>query len=49
MIRRRTEYRLAEAEKRAHILRGLVKALDMLDETIALIRRSPDVTRHVRV
>ncbi len=44
VIRRRTEYRLAEAEKRAHILRGLVKALDMLDETIALIRRSPDVT-----
>jgi DNA gyrase subunit A len=43
VIRRRTEYRLAEAEKRAHILRGLVKALDMLDETIALIRRSPDV------
>jgi len=43
VIRRRTEYRLREAEKRAHILRGLVKALDMLDEVIALIRRSPDV------
>ena len=43
IIRRRTEYRLAEAEKRAHILRGLVKALDMLDEVIALIRRSPEV------
>ena len=43
VIRRRTEYRLAEAEKRAHVLRGLVKALDMLDEVIALIRRSPDV------
>jgi DNA gyrase subunit A len=41
VIRRRTEYRLREAEKRAHILRGLVKALDMLDEVIALIRRSP--------
>ncbi|WP_372497962.1 DNA gyrase subunit A [Nocardioides carbamazepini] len=43
VIRRRTEYLLREAEKRAHILRGLVKALDMLDEVIALIRRSPDV------
>lgn len=42
VIRRRTEYRLRMAEKRAHILRGLVKALDMLDEVIALIRRSPD-------
>ena len=43
VIQRRTRYRLAEAEKRAHILRGLVKALDMLDEVIALIRRSPTV------
>ena len=43
VIRRRTEYRLSEAEKRAHVLRGLAKALDMLDEVIALIRRSPDV------
>lgn len=43
VVRRRTEYRLREAEKRAHILRGLVKALDALDEVIALIRRSPDV------
>ncbi|NYD39977.1 DNA gyrase subunit A [Nocardioides panaciterrulae] len=43
VIRRRTEYRLRKAEERAHILRGLVKALDMLDEVIALIRRSPDV------
>lgn len=42
VIRRRTEYLLREAEKRAHILRGLVKALDMLDDVIALIRRSPD-------
>ncbi len=30
-----------KAEERAHILRGLVKALDALDEVIALIRRSP--------
>lgn len=41
VIQRRTRYRLSEAEKRAHILRGLVKALDALDEVIALIRRSP--------
>lgn len=40
VIVRRTQYRLDEAEKRAHILRGLVKALDMLDEVIALIRAS---------
>ncbi|MGZ4492122.1 MAG: DNA gyrase subunit A [Nocardioidaceae bacterium] len=43
VIQRRTRYRLRDAEQRAHILRGLVKALDMLDEVIALIRRSPDV------
>ena len=41
VIRRRTEYRLADAEARAHIWRGYVKALDALDEVIALIRRSP--------
>ena len=43
VIQRRTRFRLAEAERRAHVLRGLVKALDMLDEVIALIRRSPEV------
>src|ERR671910_1433852 len=43
VIQRRTRFRLAEAEKQAHILRGLVKALDALDEVIALIRRSPTV------
>ncbi|SNR27864.1 DNA gyrase subunit A [Haloechinothrix alba] len=41
VIVRRTRYRLRKKEERAHILRGLVKALDMLDEVIALIRRSP--------
>jgi DNA gyrase subunit A len=41
VIVRRTRYRLRKAEERAHILRGLAKALDLLDETIALIRRSP--------
>jgi DNA gyrase subunit A len=40
VIIRRTRYRLRKAEERAHILRGLVKALDALDEVIALIRRS---------
>ncbi|WP_373453257.1 MULTISPECIES: DNA gyrase subunit A [Corynebacterium] len=41
VIVRRTQYRLDKAEERAHLLRGLVKVLDMLDEVIALIRRSP--------
>ncbi|WP_447949122.1 DNA gyrase subunit A [Microbacterium aurum] len=41
VIVRRTQYRLNEAEKRMHILRGYLKALDALDEVIALIRRSP--------
>ncbi|WP_410871580.1 DNA gyrase subunit A [Nocardia sp. A7] len=40
VIVRRTRYLLRKAEERAHILRGLVKALDMLDEVIALIRRA---------
>ncbi len=40
LVRRRTDFRLRKAEERAHILRGLVKALDMLDEVIALIRGS---------
>ncbi|MEO6790257.1 MAG: DNA gyrase C-terminal beta-propeller domain-containing protein, partial [Ornithinibacter sp.] len=43
VIQRRTAYRLRKAEERIHILRGLLKALDSLDEVIALIRRSPDV------
>jgi DNA gyrase subunit A len=43
VIVRRTRYRLRKAEERAHILRGLAKALDALDEVIALIRRSPTV------
>ena len=43
VIRRRTAYRLRKAEEQAHILRGLLKALDALDEVIALIRRSPSV------
>src|SRR4051812_37719507 len=40
VVIRRTQYELAEAEKRAHILEGLLIALDHLDEVIALIRAS---------
>ena len=40
VIIRRTAFRLRKAEEEAHILRGLLKALDALDEVIALIRRS---------
>lgn len=43
VIIRRTRYLLREAEARMHILRGYLKALDALDEVIALIRRSPTV------
>jgi DNA gyrase subunit A len=43
VVRRRTEFDLAEAEKRAHILEGLKIALDHLDAVIALIRGSKDV------
>ena len=40
VIVRRTKFRLAEKEKRAHILKGYLKALDALDAVIALIRAS---------
>jgi len=43
VIVRRTRFRLAKAEALAHIQLGLLKALDALDEVIALIRRSPTV------
>ncbi|MCU0449422.1 MAG: DNA gyrase subunit A [Bernardetiaceae bacterium] len=42
VIVRRTQYDLNEAEKRAHILEGLLKALDIIDEIITLIRASAD-------
>lgn len=47
VVVRRTRYELREAEKRAHILRGFVIALDHLDEVIALIRASatPDIAK----
>src|SRR6476659_5758439 len=43
VIVRRTTFRLRKAEEEAHILRGLLKALDALDEVIALIRASATV------
>ena len=43
VIQRRTRFRLRKAEERAHILRGYLKALDALDEVIALIRASATV------
>ncbi len=43
VIQRRTRYRLRQAQERAHILRGYLKALDALDEVIALIRASATV------
>ncbi|MCP4312964.1 MAG: DNA gyrase subunit A [Bacteroidetes bacterium] len=47
VVVRRTQYDLDQAEKRAHILEGLLKALDHIDEVIALIRASstPDEAR----
>ncbi|GII98825.1 DNA gyrase subunit A [Sediminihabitans luteus] len=42
VVVRRTRYLLNDAEQRIHIYRGYLKALDQLDEVIALIRRSPD-------
>ena len=41
-ITRRSEYRLDVAEKRLHIVEGLIKALDLIDEIIATIRASED-------
>lgn len=43
IIVRRTQFRLRKAEERAHILRGYLKALDSLDDVIALIRKSATV------
>ncbi len=43
IVVRRTRFRLARAEARAHILEGLLKALDILDEIIALIRSSKTI------
>ncbi|MFN8443593.1 MAG: DNA gyrase subunit A [Caldilineaceae bacterium] len=43
IVRRRSEWELKRARERAHILEGLLKALDILDEVIATIRRSQTV------
>lgn len=43
VIYRRTQFRLAKAKERLHILEAYLKALEALDEVIALIRRSPSV------
>ncbi len=42
VVTRRTEYRLRKAKERDHIVEGLVRALDVIDEIIALIRASAD-------
>src|SRR5690606_5825725 len=42
VVRRRTAYLLREAQDKIHIYEGYLRALDALDEVIALIRRSPD-------
>jgi DNA gyrase subunit A len=42
VIRRRSEHRLAKAQARAHIVEGLLKAVNVIDEIIALIRGSED-------
>jgi DNA gyrase subunit A len=47
VVQRRTQYELDQAEKKAHILEGLIIAIDNLDEVIALIRgsKTPEVAR----
>jgi DNA gyrase subunit A len=42
VVTRRTQFRLRKAQARAHILEGLLKAIDMLDQVIATIRASDD-------
>ncbi|NOZ48743.1 MAG: DNA gyrase subunit A, partial [Chloroflexi bacterium] len=50
IVRRRSEYDLAKARERAHILEGLLIALANLDDVIATIRRSPDTdTARIRL
>ncbi len=47
VVTRRTQFEMAEAEKRAHILAGLLRAIDIIDEIVALIKSSktPDEAR----
>ncbi len=44
VIRRRSEFELKQAEERAHILEGLKTALDNIDEVVAFLKKSKDVT-----
>ncbi len=44
VVTRRTRFDLNKAQARAHILEGLLKALDHIDEIVALIRNSPDTS-----
>jgi DNA gyrase subunit A len=43
VVRRRTEFDLRQAQAREHILLGLCKALDHIDEVIAIIKKAPDI------
>ena len=45
VVTRRTKYDLNKAEKRAHILKGLLKALELIDEVITIIRGSQNADR----
>ncbi len=44
VIKRRSEFELKQAEDRAHILEGLKKALDNIDEVVSFLKKSKDVT-----
>ncbi len=44
VVKRRTEFDLRKAQEREHILLGLSKALDHIDEVIAIIKKAPDVS-----
>ena len=48
VVTRRSEYRLAKAKRREHILEGRIKALDVIDAIIALIRASDDAAARAR-
>ncbi len=45
VIRRRSQHDLEKAEDRAHVIEGMLRALDFIDEVIAIIRSSPDRAR----
>ena len=51
VVVRRTKFELAEAEKKAHLLEGYLKALDNLDEVIKIIRgsRTPDIAKEALI